>query len=566
MISPRASLLVLAIIAGATASCAGDTVQAPRVAAGFADVPLSDGTLSLPLGTRIARHDDMVVLRLSASWCAACTWHLEHDEALLPAKANTYVRYVDVLLRGPDNSLPTASDLHSLRARRGSGAQAYSDPSLALYTQAAKFNDAHHLTLPAYVLLDGRTLSPRMVLQSPDTTTLAYVLRTELQELTGRGFATVTTPADKRGLEQNVAALLQGMSVRYTPISDPSNRYADNTEVAQLGKELFNDPSLSPSGKTSCASCHDANHGFADPRSVSLEAGTGTRNAPSLLTAGRRTHFFWDGRSDALWTQALAPFENDAEFASARGLVVARAVSRGAAAWAQTFAEAPWLPRELAQVAPDARPGRPSWTSLSAPLKERVNRSYVNVGKAIAAYERTLRTKPTRFDAYLEGDTQALSAQERDGMARFVINGCAQCHSGPDLTDDAYHVVRFPSAAGAMDVGRIAGVEAAARAEFTTHGTWSDAVAPTKATPATVRETHLRGAFKTPSLRAVADTAPYGHAGNLATLEDVLTIYANGDHAPEDPRAVGVREPWISHFHENEIPAMAAFLRVFTEK
>ncbi len=530
----------------------------------LADIPLSDGAQSITLRASVSPAKNLIVVRLSAAWCGSCDWHYTGDRTLLTAEANARVRYVDVLLRDADNNRPTAIALQRVRQRVGEGATAWGDSSLAFYTHAKKLLGEPHLNLPAYVLLDGRTLEVRGILPAPDASALAYRLRTELEELLGLASPDVAPPPTNLGFEADTDAMLRAMKVQNTRIPDFSNAYADRSDAARLGEALFHDATLSPSGSTSCASCHDAAHGFADPRPVSVEAGVGHRNAPSLLTSARRRQFFWDGRADALWTQALSPFENDREFASARGLVVKRAISRAPQTWAAIFGEAEWLPEELALVADDARPGRASWQALSAPMRARVNRSYVNVGKAIAAFERTLATKPTRFDAYLDGDAKALSNVEREGLSRFVINGCAQCHWGPDLTDDAYHVLRFPSPPAAPDGGRIDGLRAAASAAFTVQSAWSDVAT---ARPHGTAEEQMHGAFKTPSLRGIADTAPYGHAGNLATLEDVLKLYSEGGGASDDPHATGQVEPWVTkRFHVSDIPPMAAFLRVFTEK
>lgn len=554
-----------ALLVGAAASCTTPSEPVSHGSVGLADVPLRDGSQAVTLRSELTQAPGLVVVRVSAGWCALCEWHQRHDTELLTAPARGRVQYVDVVVRDRDNALPSAKSVSDVRERVGASAQVYTDPSLAFYNEISSIAGGAHLTLPAYAVLDGRTLQMRAAITDADATFLAYKLRAELEEVTGEAYAEVSQPNDPLGFAADTAALLRGMHRTEARTADPSNRFADRADAAAIGAALFDDRTLSASGNTACASCHVPTQGFADARSVSREAGVGARNAPSVLTSARRRNFFWDGRADALWTQALGPFENDAEFASARGAVVKRAVTRFTPAqWASTFGEPLWSPDELATIADDARPGRPSWNALPDALRNRVDRSYANVGKAIAAFERTLSSKPTRFDAFLDGDKAALSPDEKEGLSRFVINGCAQCHWGPDLTDDAFHVTRFPSAS-VPDVGRSAGLQEAARAQFTRGSAWSDAP---EAAPAAANESsaHLVGAFKTPSLRAIADTAPYGHAGNLATLEEVLKLYANHGAPQSDARAVGTVEHWVTHFHESDVAPMAAFLRVFSEK
>lgn len=557
--------LAVALGLGAALSCAGDDETFVSPNSDAASLLVRDEKGFQSLRERMPVADDLVVLRLGAAWCGPCQWHIKNDASLLSEAAQKRVRFVDIVLRGAENALPQLADLDTIRALRGDGGAVYADPSLAVYEHASKIAGAHSIPLPSYVILDGRDLHTRGVVVSSEAVYLSYKLRSELQDVTGQKFADVSPEVSASGFDPDVWALLQGMARTDARRLDPSNAFADNQEAANIGAELFSNAALSPSGKVSCQSCHDPSHGFSDPRAVSVEAGVGTRNAPSLLTMARRHSFFWDGRADALWTQALGPFENDAEYASARGLVVKRVLSRYGARWSTLFGEQPWQSSELAQIADDARPGRASWTRLPAALRERVNASFVNVGKAIAAFERTLQSKDTRFDAYVRGDRTALTAVERDGLARFLVNGCAQCHWGPDLTDDAYHVIRFASGRqdGRPDTGRSGGIAALQHAEFSANGPWAD----TRNQSTMPRpEAHLRGAFKTPSLRAIADTAPYGHGGNLATLEDMLALYQVPGLPDTDARATGVTEHWVVHFHESDIPSMAAFLRVLTDK
>ena len=196
---------------------------------------------------------------------------------------------------------------------------------------------------------------------------------------------------------------------------------------------------------------------------------------------------------------------------------------------------------------------------------------FVNAGKAIAAYERSLRAEPNALDRYVDGDVDALSPQEKSGLSAFFVSGCAQCHWGPTMSDHAFHNLRFATgqANGQADLGQNQGVPKLLASPFSKAGIYSDepvsrsvfealALAPNE---------HV-GAFKTPSLRGVADTAPYGHGGVLPDLESVIRHYGRRGLPPADPRAVGTAEPWAPLFDDLESSRsdLAAFLRRLTAK
>ena len=172
-----------------------------------------------------------------------------------------------------------------------------------------------------------------------------------------------------------------------------------------------------------------------------------------------------------------------------------------------------------------------------------MNRAFANLGKAIAAYERTLRYGESRFDRYaravLAGEPdgrQALSAQEVAGLRLFLGKGqCATCHNGPLLTDQHFHNTGVPARDPARpDRGRAAATAAVLADEFNCAGRYSDA--PPQGCQElrfmAVDPVAMEGAFKTPSLRNVALRAPYMHAGQLATLEAVVEHYARSPAAP----------------------------------
>jgi cytochrome c peroxidase len=219
------------------------------------------------------------------------------------------------------------------------------------------------------------------------------------------------------------------------------------------------------------------------------------------------------------------------------------------------FPDAP-LPDER-QLPRAGKPGDAAYTALSGADQDAVTRVFVNVGKAIAAFERTLRPEPSRLDAYTAGDLTALSPMEKQGMSVFLGVGCMQCHWGPRLTDDAFHVTRTPTGRpdGVADRGCADGLVKLRASEFRTSSQWSDAQDAPRAPVGAV------GAFKTPSLRGVARGAPYGHGGELATLGDVMTSYGTGGVPSSDGRSTGTREPWLVRFGTTAQWSIATFLK-----
>jgi cytochrome c peroxidase len=165
---------------------------------------------------------------------------------------------------------------------------------------------------------------------------------------------------------------------------------------------------------------------------------------------------------------------------------------------------------------------------------------FANMGKAIAAYERTLRIGESRFDSYVrgvvDGSTEAqaaLSLQEVRGLRIFIGQGqCATCHNGPLLTDQHFHNTGVPARnPQAPDQGRAPAIAAVQRDEFNCMGPFSDARGQCDELRFIADDPAMAGAFKTPSLRNVALRPPYMHAGQFATLEEVIAHYAKSPQA-----------------------------------
>lgn len=333
----------------------------------------------------------------------------------------------------------------------------------------------------------------------------------------------------------------------------PSNRFADHSEAASLGKKIFFDKQFSFEQQLSCASCHVPELAFTDglPRAKGVHA-TG-RNTPSVIGAAWQQWFYWDGRKDSLWSQALVPFESADEMGSSR-LEVLRVIGSDKhykALYESVFGRFPpqilnpTLPKKAGPLG-DAQT-RENWYRLPPALQKLINRSYANIGKAIAAYERTLSHKPTPFDEYVsaltEDDLPATLSDDAIAGAKLFIDQettqCLRCHNGPLQTNHGFHNIDSGNFDGdQLDFGRMLGLNAVLLDEFNCLGPYSDAK-PEQCTQLRFlnRDTHnLKGAFKVPTLRGLTHTAPYFHDGRYATLEQVIEHYqqhaADGGEIP----------------------------------
>ena len=283
---------------------------------------------------------------------------------------------------------------------------------------------------------------------------------------------------------------------------------ADNPitlEKVALGRKLFLDPILSADRSISCAGCHDPETSFTDgrPTAVGVFDQVGPRRVPKLLNRGYGRTFFWDGRIPTLEEQVLQPIINPQEM----DLELSEAIAR--------------LAKDL---------------SYPSEFREAFGRepNQDDLARALASYVRTILSGDSRYDRYVAGATAVLDAAERAGLEVFRGKGnCVTCHLGPNLTDERFH----NTGVGYRD-GRFAD-----DGRFTVSG----------------RETD-RGAFKTPTLRNVAETAPYMHDGSIATLEDVIDDYNNGG----TPNPYLDREIRKLELSEDEKNALAAFLRTLT--
>ncbi|NBT13841.1 MAG: cytochrome-c peroxidase [Planctomycetia bacterium] len=240
----------------------------------------------------------------------------------------------------------------------------------------------------------------------------------------------------------------------------------------ELGRALFFDPRLSASGRVACGTCHKPEHGWAESREVSIPHGAVPgRNTPTVRNAAFQAALFWDGRAASLEAQAAEALADPHEMAATPAHVI------------DTIANTPAHRDRYAE----AFPGRPL--------------EFTAVAEAIACFERTLVGGRSRFDAFLRGDSTALTDPELLGLDLFRREGrCLNCHHGPTLSDGRFHDLGLSfHGRSNEDLGR--------------HGVTRD--------PAD------KGRFRTPSLRDVTNTPPFMHTG-MFQLRGVLNMYNAG--------------------------------------
>jgi len=287
----------------------------------------------------------------------------------------------------------------------------------------------------------------------------------------------------------------------YIPDNNPIS-----PEKVTLGKLLYFDPRLSKDKTIACASCHNPFHGFTDPARTSKGVGgkLGTRNSPTVINRLFSKEQFWDGRAADLEEQAHGPLVNPVEMAmpSHRDVVSRVRAIKGYLPYFQKAFGGP---------------------EITMP----------RIAQAIACYERTVVAGNSPFDRYMAGDKDAMSAAAVRGMELF--NGkanCKTCHTGFNFTDESYHNLGVGMDKPTPDLGRY--LISKAESE--------------------------KGAFKTPTLRNVAQTAPYMHDGSEATLRQVIEFYNRG----------GNKNPWLSkeikplNLGSRDIDDLVAFLDSLT--
>jgi cytochrome c peroxidase len=310
-------------------------------------------------------------------------------------------------------------------------------------------------------------------------------------------------------------------------------------EKAALGEKLFNDVRLSSNGKVSCATCHDVAKGFVDHKPLAegvTAPKTGQRNSPTVLNAMFNATQFWDGRAATLEDQAKLPITNPIEMGMKDGdAVTAR------------LRELPDYTKAFAEVF-----GRPP--------------TFDDFAAAIAAFERTQYAGNAPFDRFVAGDATAIDPSAKRGWALFNGKGrCGACHAfstvSPLFSDQKFHNIGIAAhKTNFIDLARRAAAiarggdlkqidELAIQTEFSELGRFL-----------VTKHSNDIGAFKTPTLRNIAVTAPYMHDGSLATLWDVMDHYNKGG-VPNPNLDGGMQRLGLT---EPEIDDMVAFMATLT--
>lgn len=274
-------------------------------------------------------------------------------------------------------------------------------------------------------------------------------------------------PTIDKGVEWKEFASIQRDTAYFTT--------QDRPEVI-LGKMLFFDPKLSGSNQISCSSCHDPEMGWTDRRKVSLGNNhlEGTRNTQSLYNIAERTSFFWDGRASTLEDQANGPLS----------------------ALHEMDMDVNKLPEKLSQYKGYKKLFKDAFGD------EKVTNKRIN--NALAAFQKSIKSQPSRFDKFIDGDYNKLTDQEIYGMHLFRTKArCMNCHNGKYLTDESFHNIGLTYYKRKFeDLGRY---EITKKAEDV-------------------------GRFKTPSLRDLLNTSPWMHNGFFDDLDGLINVYNSGMH------------------------------------
>lgn len=398
------------------------------------------------------------------------------------------------------------------------------------------------------------------------------------------GAMAVRMPADAAGAARDRWSteeldVLASMRLNQLPAvpADPSNAVESLPAAAAFGKRLFHDARFSRNQAVSCASCHAPDKQFQDGLPLARGVGTGARRSMPIVGAAHSPWLFWDGRKDSLWAQALGPLEDTVEHGGNRTRYVQLIRAHYKQEYEAVFGALPDLPKLPDDAGPLGSPAeKAAWEAMAPATRDAVNRVFAGIGKAIAAYEKTLAYGELRFDRYaqaaIDGDAHSgplLNAQEVSGLRLFIGKGqCVTCHNGPLLTDQHFHNTGVPPRDPLQpDLGRAAAIDKVRHDEFNCLGRFSDAKADQcqELRFMVTEEAGLRAAFKTPSLRNVALRPPYMHAGQFANLVEVIGHYVKAPpavvgHTELFHGGAGQSERKPIHLSGQEIKDLAAFL------
>lgn len=330
------------------------------------------------------------------------------------------------------------------------------------------------------------------------------------------GFELLDGVCMQRNLYQMYASLQdKGVGGLKTALPEPRDGFTP--QQIDLGRYLFFDPLLSADGTISCATCHDPDQGFADGRgrSIGILGEPVKRAAPSLWNVAYLKSLYWDGRAETLEEQMKGPLYAHDEMGNTPEQLVADLNANGI--YRRLFAEA--------------------FNRNNALIREQ------EIYTAIAAFQTSLISLNSRYDQYAHGYHEALTQREIEGMNIFrsFVARCAECHTPPLFTNQQMAVLGTPEPDGLpLDRG---------------------------AEDVTGDRTH-RAAFKVPSLRNVALTAPYMHSGRFATLRETVEFYTKGrGHAvPEGDTLFLHWHIWEPKLRPEELDLLVDFLHTLTDE
>jgi cytochrome c peroxidase len=324
---------------------------------------------------------------------------------------------------------------------------------------------------------------------------------------------------------ENNQCLLRNLYQLYDSLGDhgigglktalPAHRDGFSPQQIDLGRLLFFDPLLSADQSVSCASCHNPSQGFSDGlgRSLGIHGQLGTRSAPSLWNSAFIKEFFWDARAQSLEEQALSPLFSPQEMGNSPSQLLSNLQAVEA------------YPKLFKQAFPDTE-----------------NLNLDQIATALAAFQSSLISLNSRYDQYAHGYAEALNPQEIEGLNIFrsFVARCSQCHMPPLFTNQQIAVIGTPEPEG---MPRDIGAEK------------------------TFDSPLLKGGFKVPSLRNIAETAPYMHSGRFETLREVAQFYSDGRG-----HAVPQGEDLLLHWHisepdlsSHELDRLVDFMRTLSD-
>jgi cytochrome c peroxidase len=357
-------------------------------------------------------------------------------------------------------------------------------------------------------------------------------------------------------------AIIETLSPLPAVPADPTNAVADDPDAAALGQRLFFDARFSgplavasdlgdadERGRVSCASCHSSavmSDARSMPDNVSLGANFHSRNAPAIVNSAYYPWTNWGGRFSAQWELPPVVAEAPIIMNSTRLEIAHHIFDHYRTEYEEIFgAMEPAIGTDATRFPaagkPKASPTAPDgpWEMMTAEDRDVVNRIFVNFGKVIEAYMRLLVSGNSPFDRFVAGETDAISASAQRGLKLFVGSArCVTCHSGPTLSDGAFHNIGVQQTGEHVpmsDDGRFKDIPPLLSSGLNAAGPYSDDAAAGMARLAGLTSPapeSARGAFRTPTLRNVTLSAPYMHSGQHATLEEVIEFYDVGGDTP----------------------------------